>query len=1054
MKNTVRQRLLGSTMICGLTVVLAAPAFAQEPAPSQARPPMTMPAQPESPAAPTNEDRTPDATQPMTETDAERADAQADAEEEGTVSAVTVTGSRIIRQDFESISPVTTVGSEQIDLTGTLTVDTLLNELPNVIPGNTRTSNNAGGESFATVDLRGLGTNRTLVLVNGERIPGSSTTGTVDINTIPATLIDRVEVVTGGGSAVYGSDAVAGVVNFILKDDYEGVELTGTYGASFEGKAAEVELNALVGGNFANDKGNLTAYASYYNRDRVSQSEFEYSRTSGAICSNQADFENPFVCDTTAEALAAIAAGGGVLQPGGSGAPAWGTIPSGQGFQNLATLLPAQFGAGTYDTNCDGVPNTTAFNSGTLTFDPQGRLSPSQTAGACAVPTTLTDRSGIRGGSTRYNFAPDNLLVIPAERFNIFTSGTYKFRDNVRGKIQLNFVNSTSEVQLAPTPAQAGTAITITPNAPMLAFIDKVAPDLGVAIRGRTNPSAPFTMARRFNEVGTRNSFDENNSFFLLSTLEGEINDTTSWSITASYGSNRFDSRGTNSVNSTALNQGLAACATPAGAPLGIQALPGCVPLDVFGAGTLTQPMIDFIRVDTFSTTQVDESRIAGFVRGNLFTLPAGPIAYVLGAEYRDTNAEFRVDNEQRTGNIKGFNAVQDQSGAIDVYEAYGELAVPVLKDLPFADYLGLEAGYRISDYSSIGQVSTYKIGGEYAPFSFLRFRAIYNEATRAPSVFELFQNGDQGFPAYVDPCANRNASAQLLAFCSSTAGGFNFAGFVQPNQQTQAFAFGNPNLQAEDAKTTTVGLVLQPKFDQVGLGFIPGTFRATVDYYDIAIDNLVRSFGAQFFLNQCYTNLNLADPACARINRNAATGEVFSVNTTVGNQGTFETSGVDMQVEYGANFSDIPFLRFIPGRFRINELLTYVNRYKFNGTEFRGTTSAGIGGATFDYKSVLSVTYQYEDLTLFGRWSYVPELDDEPGFGFVTIPKDPAASFVDVSARYNLTDHLTLTANIDNIFGEEPPQTIGGTFAQANTDVQIYRPLGRTFTISARARF
>ena len=222
--QTARQRLLASTIIGGaaLLALQAAPAFAQ------------------------------DATE---------------------VEGVVVTGSRIVRQDFEAISPVTTVGSEQLELTATLTVDTLLNELPQIVPGNTRTSNNAGGEDFATIDLRGLGPRRTLVLVNGERVPASSPLGVVDLNTIPASLIDRIEVVTGGASAVYGSDAISGVVNFILKDDYEGAEITATYGSSFEGKAPEVEVNALVGGNFANGRGNATAYAAYYNRESVSQSE-------------------------------------------------------------------------------------------------------------------------------------------------------------------------------------------------------------------------------------------------------------------------------------------------------------------------------------------------------------------------------------------------------------------------------------------------------------------------------------------------------------------------------------------------------------------------------------------------------------------------------------------------------------------------------------------------------------------------------------------------------------------------------------------------------------
>ena len=200
------------------------------------------------------------------------------AEEEAAGEAIVVTGSRIARPDLEAPSPVTSVTSEQFDLTGTVTVETLLNELPQLIPGNTRTSNNQGGEDFSTLDLRGLGPERTLILVDGERVPASSTTGVVDIGTIPAGLIERVDVVTGGASAVYGSDAIAGVVNFILKDDYQGMELTAQYGLSEEGDGATFNVQGLLGGNFAEGRGNMTLFASYFTRQSVGQNDRDLTR--------------------------------------------------------------------------------------------------------------------------------------------------------------------------------------------------------------------------------------------------------------------------------------------------------------------------------------------------------------------------------------------------------------------------------------------------------------------------------------------------------------------------------------------------------------------------------------------------------------------------------------------------------------------------------------------------------------------------------------------------------------------------------------------------------
>jgi outer membrane receptor protein involved in Fe transport len=963
-----------------------------------------------------------------------------------TVEDVVITGSRIVRQDFEAISPVTTVGSEQLELTATLSVETLLNELPQIVPGNTRTSNNAGGEDFATIDLRGLGTNRTLVLVNGERVPASSPTGVVDLNTIPASLIDRIEVVTGGASAVYGSDAVSGVINFILKDDYEGAELTATYGSSFDGKAPEIEINGLLGGNFANGRGNITAYAAYFNREEVMQAEFDWSRTSAAACY---DSRGVIVCDTAAEAAVQIADGRSVF-PGGSGTPPWGWITnnSANAFNTgvINGALPAQFAS--YDHDCNPATPNIAYGgaSRNLSFNDAGALTPRYTSGACGVP----DRAA---GSSRYNFAPDNFIMLPAERFNMTTTASYDITDNIRAKVFLNFVNSTSEVQLAPTPV-TGLSITLTPATQ--ALIQANAPDLWIALQSRPNPLANFTMDRRMSEVGTRNGFFENNSFSLLTTLDGDFNDNWNWSFTASYGSNRFDARGVNSTNRTALLQGLAGCQTAAGAPLGSAALPGCVPLDIYGPNTLTPAMVSFISVATFTETQIEESRVSGFARGDLFELPAGPVATVVGFEYRDTGVESLNDNEQRTGNIFGFNAIQDVSGSIQVSELYAEVSVPLLKDVDFFHYLGLEGGYRVSDYSSVGQVTTFKIGGEWAPVEWLRFRGIYNEATRAPSVTELFTAGNQGFPSYLDPCRATNTAGNvpLQNFCVSQ--GVPLASiptFTANNSQVQAFAFGNPNLSPETAETLTLGFVFQPDW------FPIGNFRATVDYYDIQISDAVGALGAQFFLNTCYASLNAANPACARITRDPVTGQVAAVNVTVANLNEIATEGFDIQFEWSVNLEET-FLG-VPGRLRVNELLSLVDSFEVNGNDFAGTTTGAIGGAIFDWKSVLSIYYNVGDWTVFGRWSYVPELCD-PTFGVGPEncgdagrgQMNPEASFIDMSARWNVTDSFQVTGFIGNLFDEEPPQTPGGLFSQANTDPQLYRVLGRTFSVSAKIRF
>ncbi len=328
--------------------------------------------------------------------------------EEDRGDVVVVTGSRIARQDFTAISPVTTVGAADIELTATLSVEQLLNELPQVIPGNTVTSNNAGGEDFATIDLRGLGPGRTLVLIDGERVPGGSTTGVVDINTIPAGLLERIEVVTGGASAVYGSDAISGVVNFILKKDYEGAELRSTASTSEGGKTDSFNVDALIGGNFDDGRGNITAYGSYFTRTGVFQSAYDYSRTSGAVAydSDGASTYSYQLVDSSQKFIdyvAGAAAGHsrGLAASGGSGTPPWGSISSSAGnpFQNLSTnpLTAGQFAAA--NTDCNAATPGVAVNGGGLSFNDSGALTPFFGGRACAVPDRAAGSSRCRSGT-------------------------------------------------------------------------------------------------------------------------------------------------------------------------------------------------------------------------------------------------------------------------------------------------------------------------------------------------------------------------------------------------------------------------------------------------------------------------------------------------------------------------------------------------------------------------------------------------------------------------------------------------------------------------------
>jgi len=797
----------------------------------------------------------------------------------------------------------------------------------------------------------------------------------------------------------------------------------------------------------------------------VLQSEYDYSRVSAAVCYDPTLTSNAyFICDSNAEAITHLMGANGVpgggddhsiFLPGGSGTPPWGWITNnpGNAFSGLAGLLPAQFA--NQNTDCNPLTAPVNVNTGNLSFNDAGQLTPRFTSGACAVPERAA-------GSSRYNFAPDNFLILPAERIALTATGHYDVSDTVRLNLLMNYANSRTQVQLAPTPV-TGLTITLTPA--MRTLIQANAPDLWTALQSRPNKYAPFVMDRRTTELGTRNGYNENNSFYFLSSLEGSLGDNWDWNLAASYGQSHFISRLTGSANKSAFLQGLAGCQSLQPGPDGILqtaddvagALPGlrdnCVPLDIFGPNTLTAPMVNFLSTTTFSQTIVEENRLTGYIRGDLFELPAGAIAAVFGFEYRDSQLEFHVDNEQKQGNIYGFNALQDQNGSIDVYELYTEVAVPLVSEAPFAHYLGLEAGFRRSNYSTVGNVDTYKIGAEWAPTEWLRFRAVFNEATRAPNVFELFQAGDQGFPSYTDPCTDSDADGipnaneppntntandVIAAQCLADIPGYGTFAFAANNAQVQAFSFGNLNLTPETAETMTYGFVFQPDW------FPVGDLRATVDWYQIEVADVIAALGAQFFINDCYTVAGgNAAGGCGRIVRTAATGQIFSVNTTRSNQASLETEGIDIQFEWSVPVG--------PGQLTINELYSILESYQFNGNELAGTSSAAIGGTFADFKSVLSVSYNVGDWTLFGRWSYVPETNSGTFGGNTTSPE---ASYFDLSARWNITDNFTVTANVDNVMDEYPPQTADGFFSQANTDPQTYRVLGRSFAISGRYRF
>ena len=992
--------------------------------------------------------------------------------------SIIVTGSRIARPNLEAPSPVTVIGAEQVALTGTTTVETLLNELPQIIPGNTRVSNNSGGENFSTIDLRGLGPGRTLILLDGERLPPSTTTGVTDVSQIPTGLIQRIDVVTGGATAVYGSDAIAGVVNFILKQDYQGMELVGQTSVSEDGTGFGFNVSGLMGGNFADDRGNLTVYASYTDRDSVSQGRYGYSRVSGGLYSifdANGDAAGPTLLINNPDN---IPAGYTTLVGGGSATPPQGVINAstlaGSQFRNLSTLLPGTFAAADRDCNAS-TPGTAVGSAGSVSFNTANALSINTgSGGRCGVPV---------GNSSRFNFAPSNYLITPYDRFTVSALGHYDLDEKTTFRTFVSFTNANQQINLAPTPA---TGIVVQTASPLLPA------DLRLALANRTyftrtgviaggtgtlaglggrfstgtsagacgsggnftctevtaanfnsatitgaNPTATnpatenFVINRRFFETGPRDGRFKTDAKNFRGVIEHKINDDFNVSGIFSFG--RIDNalRGIGNINRTAVDQGLRGC--PAGA------LPGCVPLNIFGANTITPAMLNFVRLDTQQQESFEQVRGAVNLVGSLGNLPGGPIGIAVGAEVRKDTGETVVDDAQRTGNIYGFNAVQGIKGSISVREVYGELRLPIL------DFITLGAGGRYSDYSTVGGLFNYKGEVEISPIDIVKFRATYNRAARAPNVFELFQNGDQGFPSYIDPCNQTNparSSAQCLAN-GVPAGAL--PGFAQINSQAQAFSFGNPNLSEEKAETYTAGVVFTPG------QLLGGDLTMTADYYHIRLTNRVAGLGSSFFLTQCNAGDNTA---CARILRDPGTGQVTSINTSVTNSATpLTTAGVDVGLDWGFDLFD--------GRLAISDVFTYVDTYKIGGTEFADTVFSGIGGVTVKYANTFTGSFRKGPVTFQGRYIWKKggrqnfpgaELEDL----FLDSARIPDLHLVNLSLRLQATDNMEFTLIANNVLDKRPPQTATGQFEQSNTNINFYDSyaLGRNYTVQARVKF
>lgn len=906
---------------------------------------------------------------------------------------IIVTGSRIQRQDLVSNSPVTTIDAELIQQTGDLNIENILNEFPQIVPGANQSSNNPGGGQ-ATVDLRGLGTARTLVLVNGRRFTPSDPTGVVDLNSIPPELIERVEVVTGGASAVYGSDALAGVVNFITLSDYEGFEVFGQYGLSEESDADRYTISAKFGANTADGRGNVTGAVSYFYRDNVLQSERDFSAVdnSGGSATGRVRLDN-------------------------SGLNPFPLTPTGVTLNSGA--------------DCGSARNIAFSDDGTA-------------RGFCNVLDV--------DGGDRYNFSPVNNLVVPQERFAISTLGRYElFGDKAEAYFEGYFVNNEVANQLAPTPlAASGTRqALVTPG--VTPFLDASALAL---LAARPDPNAPAVLRRRLTEAGPRIATFNSNVFNIVTGLRGEIVEGWNYDVFYSYQRSEFVNTLENDQSISRIQSSLDNC--PVGSP------DGCLPIDFFSAGGLTPEAVDYISVNAITQQLFERNNFQANVSGELFQLPAGALALAAGFEYREDSLEFIPDDTFQSGDLTGFNAQQPIAGTTDVYEIYGEVVIPVLKDLPLVHAFNIEAGGRYSDYSteSVGGVTSWKAGGDWSLTEDFRIRGLYQRAIRAPSVFELFRAGDQNFPGYSDPCAGIAptgatvvVSAATQAACTAQFAAFGLAypgpTFTQTNAQFEQLLFGGPDLGEERSRTFTVGAVYTPSFID--------NLTITVDYFNIQVDDVVgRRFAGDSVFGSADGALDLciaqggvalapgaADP-CFGVRR-LSNGDAQIAFSDLANLSDLETRGIDFALNYGFATDFLPSP--VAGDFRFSVNGTRLLNFTFDGLD-QTDTNFGTGSSFPTWRFNARFNYQVGPLNTSWQTQFVGEVSDANG-----VPVSHRL-YHDFGLQYELGENYQFSFGINNVFDRQPPEFSFLASTQANTDPGQYDVIGRYYFVGLRARF
>lgn len=1065
--NRILNQLLATTMICGAAISFASPAYAQSTDPADTNEPTTGPVE--------NADTT---TSANGEAGADQGD-------------IVITGTRIPQPNLTSTSPVTVLNSQEVRLQGTTRTEDLINSLPQAFAGQGGNLAN-GATGTATVDLRNLGASRTLVLINGRRLQAGDPAQAVpvaDINFIPAAIVRRVDVLTGGASSVYGADAVSGVVNFIMDTEFEGIRVDGQYSfyqhennvnnfvaqeiarrnfARPGGNVADggtIDLSAVIGAGFDDGRGHVMAYATYRKLNSVVQGNRDYS-----------------TCALTAQTIAAVAANPAQRYTcGGSATSANGTF-----FTNQA--------GGTFQVgpNRTFIPGSTPFNFAPYNYfqRPDERY----TAGAFAdyeisdsfkpflEAMFMDDRtvaqiapSGNFGNTFDVNC--DNPLMSAQQRAIVCQAAVYNPLDasTAPGPRLSNFGNLVGQTPIfGPDPDGTGPL-----RAPLLGFSS---PQAFIDQNGNPYNRGFLQPLRRNVEGGGRQADLQHTDYRIVAGMRGDIAKGLSYEAYYQYGRVVYAQTYLNDFSVTRLTRAMDVVdnpATPGVDPTCRSVLDGsdanCVPYDIFALNSVNPAALSYLQTPGFARGNTQESVANANITADLgqygLQSPWTSEGFGLnfGVEYRKESLELNTDTAFSTGDLAGQGgATLGVQGSFDVREAFVEARVPLVADRPFFHSLSVGAGYRYSHYEIPGSVAnpagnsfntdTYKFEADWAPVRDIRFRASYNRAVRAPNVAELFVSQSVSLDGSTDPCAGDfnaatpagppSATATQCALTGVTAAQY---GNIVPNPANQynGLQGGNPNLTPEVATSKTLGVVFQPRF-------FP-RFAMTVDWFDIDIKNQIGTIGADLILDQCVDAGNF----CNLIHRDAQgslwrSPNGYVVDTNL-NAGGLSTRGIDFGVSYSHPLGSLGNLSFNSVGTWLDELITDpVGDTRYNCVGFHGVT-CGTPTQEWRAKTRLSLTTP-DGIGLSVQWRYFSatkrdtlstDTDLSPAAGPTARPADErikAQNYIDLTMTAKIGDHYSFRLGVNNIFDREPPiatQLPAGT-GSGNTYPQVFDAMGR----------